>query len=94
MNTFKNQTECLRDYEQRFITMNRVPVQEAVTKTVPNKKEFKKEKQLSEQPLQIAEETRKAKSKRERQKAKEKGKDLPNQMQSSREQQGEIRRPS
>ena len=69
-------------------------VQEAVTKTVPNKKEFKKEKQLSEQPLQIAEETRKAKSKRERQKAKEKGKDLPNQMQSSREQQGEIRRPS
>ena len=49
---------------------------------------------MSEEALQIAEETRKAKSKRERQKAKEKGKDLPNQMQSSREQQGEIRRAS
>ena len=43
--------------------MNRVPVQEAVTKTVPDKKECKKEKQLSEQALQIAEETREAKSK-------------------------------
>ena len=58
-----------------------------VTKTIPKKKKCKKATLLSEEALQIAE-------KEEKQKAKEKGKDIPNQMRSSREQQGEIRKPS
>ena len=41
-------------------------VQEAVTKTIPKKKKCKKAKWLSEEALQIAEERREAKSKRER----------------------------
>ena len=39
-------------------------VQEAVTKTIPKKKKCKKAKQLSEEALQIAEERREVKSKR------------------------------
>ena len=53
-------------------------VQEVVTKTTPKKKKCKKAKQLSEEALQIAE-------KEEKGKAKEKGKDIPNWMQSSKE---------
>ena len=45
-------------------------VQEAVIKTIPNKKKFKKAKWLSEETLQIAE-------KEEKLKAKEKRKDIP-----------------
>ena len=45
-------------------------VQEAVIKTFPKKKKCKKEKWLSEEALQIAE-------KKEKQKAKEKRKDIP-----------------
>ena len=41
-------------------------VQEAVTKTIPKKKKCKKAKWLSEEALQIAEERRKVKGKRER----------------------------
>ena len=41
-------------------------VQEAVTKTVPKKKKFKKAKWLSEEALQIAEERREVKRKGER----------------------------
>ena len=41
-------------------------VQEAVTKTIPNKKKFKKANWLSEEALQIAEERREAKGKGER----------------------------
>ena len=41
-------------------------VQEGVTKTIPKKKKCKKTKWLSEEALQIAEERRKAKGKRER----------------------------
>ena len=41
-------------------------VQEAVNKTIPQKKKCKKAKWLSEDALQIAEERRKAKSKGER----------------------------
>ena len=41
-------------------------VQEAVTKTIPKKKKFKKAKWLSEGALQIAEERREVKSKGER----------------------------
>ena len=46
-------------------------VQEAVTKTIPKKKKHKKAKWLSEEALQIVE-------KEEKQKTKEKGKDIPN----------------
>ena len=41
-------------------------VQEAVTKTIPKEKKFKKAKWLSEKALQIAEERREVKGKRER----------------------------
>ena len=61
-------------------------VQEAVIKTIPKKKKCKKAKWWSEEALQIAE-------KEETQKAKEKQKDLPIWMQSSKEQQGERRTP-
>ena len=47
-------------------------VQETVTKTIPKKKKCSKSKWLSEEALQTAEE------RREKQKAKEKGKDIPN----------------
>ena len=53
-------------------------VQEAVIKTISKKKKCKKAKWLSEEALQIAE-------KEEKQKAKEKRKDIPIWMQSSRE---------
>ena len=49
-NTFKGldlKTECLRNMEVRDI------VQEAVIKTIPKKKKFKKAKWLSEEALQI-----------------------------------------
>ena len=41
-------------------------VQEAVIKTIPKKQKFKKAKQLSEEPLQIAEKRREAKGKGEK----------------------------
>ena len=43
-------------------------VQEAVTKTIPKKKKFKKAKWLSEEALQITEKRREAKGKGEREK--------------------------
>ena len=46
-------------------------VQEAVTKTTPKKKKCKQTKWLTEESLQVAEE-------KEKQKAKEKRKDIPN----------------
>ena len=46
-------------------------VQEAVTKTIPKKMNYKKEKQLSDEALQVAEEE-------EKQKVGEKVKDMPN----------------
>ena len=52
--------------------------QEMVTETIPKKKKCEKATLLSEEALQIAE-------KEEKQKAKEKGKVIPNQMRSSRE---------
>ena len=45
-------------------------VQEAVTKTIPKKKKFKKAKWLSEGALQIAEERREVKSKGEKERYK------------------------
>ena len=61
-------------------------VQEAVAKTTPKKKKCKKTKWLSEETLQIAEE--------EKQKAREKGKNTSNWMQSSIDEKGEIRKHS
>ena len=54
--------------------------QEAVTEIIPKKKKCKKAKWLSEEVLQVDE-------KEEKWKAKEKGKDVPNWMQSFREKQ-------
>ena len=61
---------------KRLDLVNRVPeelwtkvhniVQEAVTKTIPDKKKFKKAKWLSQEALQIAEESREVKGKGER----------------------------
>ena len=62
-------------------------VQEAVIKTIPKKKNCKKAKWLSEEALQIAEKRREAKGKGEK-------KTMPIWMQSSKEEQGEIRKPS
>ena len=53
-------------------------VQETWIKTIPKKKKCKKAKWLSEEALQIA-------VKKEKQKAKEKKKDIPTRMQSSKE---------
>ena len=61
--------------------------QKAVIKTIPEKKKCKKAKSLSEEAFQIAEERREAKRK-------EKRKDIPIWMYSSKEEQGEIRKPS
>ena len=62
-------------------------VQEAVIKTMPRKKKCKKAKWLSEEALQRAEKRREAKGKT----AKE---DTLIRMQSSKEEQGEMRKPS
>ena len=62
-------------------------VQEAMIKTIPKKKKHKNAKWLSEEALQIAE-------KEEKLKAKEKRKDIPIWMQSSKEQHREIRKRS
>ena len=62
-------------------------VQETGIKTIPKKKKCKKAKWLSEEALQIAVKRREVKTKEER-------KDIPIWMQSSKEQQGEIRKPS
>jgi len=63
-------------------------VQEAMIKTIPKKKKCKKAKWLSEEALQIAEKRRDAKGKGEKEK------DVPIWMQSSKEEQEEMRKPS
>ena len=83
---------------KQLALINRVPeelwmevyhiAQEVVIKTILKKKKCKKAKWLSEEALQIAE------KKEETQKAKEKRKDIHIRMQSSKEQQREIRKPS
>ena len=62
-------------------------VQGAVIKTIPNKKKCKKAKLWSKENFQIAEKRRGAKGKEER-------RDIPISTQSSKEYQGEIRKPS
>ena len=58
-------------------------VQEGGIKNIPKKKKWKKEKWLSEEAFQITVKRREAKRK-----------DIPIWMQSSKEQQGEVRKPS
>ena len=62
-------------------------VQETGMKTIPKKQKYKRPKWLSAEVLQIA-------VKKGKQKVKEKRKDIPIWMQSSKEEQGEIRKPS
>ena len=62
-------------------------MQEAVIKTIPKKKKYKKAKWLSEKALQIAVKRIEVKGKGEK-------KAIPIWMQSYKEQQGEIRKPS
>ena len=61
-------------------------VQETGIKTIPKKKKCKKAKWLSEEALQIAVKRREAKSKEEKER-------YTHLMQSSKEQQGEVRKP-
>ena len=61
-------------------------VQETGSKTIPKKKKYEKEKWLRKLYKQLWKE--------EKQKAKEKRKDIPIWMESSKEQQGEIRKHS
>ena len=58
--------ECLKNYEQRFVTLYR----RQGIKTIPKRKKCKKAKWLSEEALQIA-------MKRREVKGKEKRKDIP-----------------
>ena len=62
-------------------------VQETMIKIIPKKKKCKKAKWLSEEALQVAE-------KKNKLKAKEKRKTISIRMQSSKEKQGETRKPS
>ena len=55
-------TECLKNYEWKFITLYR----RRRSKPSPRKKKCKRAKWLSEQALQIAEKRREAKGKGER----------------------------
>ena len=73
--------------EELWTEFCNIVTQEAVTKTILKRKNCNKAKWLSEEDLQIVEKSQ------EKQKAKEKGKDILNRMQSSRESQEEIRKP-
>ena len=85
-NRFKELDLIDRVPEERWMEVHDI-VQETGSKTIPKKKKCKKAKWLSEEALQIAKKRRKVK-------AKEKRKDIHIWMQSSKEQQGEIRKPS
>ena len=77
MNRFKGLDLIDRVPEELWMGLRNI-VQEVVTKTVPKKKKCKKAKWLSQEASRVAEKRRDAKGK-------EKGKDIPNRMQSSRE---------
>ena len=77
---FKGLNLIDRDPEELWTEVPDI-IQKALIKSIPKKKKCKKTKWLSEEALHIAE------KRSER-------KDAPNCMQSSREQQGEMRRPS
>ena len=61
MNRFKGLDLVYRVCEKLWIEVNNI-IQEAMTKSIPKKKKFKKEKELSE-TLQLAEKRREAKDK-------------------------------
>ena len=82
-NRFKGLDLADRVLEELWMEVHNI-VQETMTKTIPRKKKCKKAIK-SEEALQIAEERRQVKGR-------EKRKGNPHSMQSSREQQGEIRR--
>jgi len=84
-NRFKGLDLTNRMPEELWMAVHNI-VPEAVTKTIPKKKKCKKAKWLSE-AFQIAETRREVKGKEER-------KWCTNWMQSSKEYQGEIRKPS
>ena len=86
MHRFKGLDMIDRVPQERWTEVHNT-VQDAVIKTIPKKKKCKKAKWMSEEALQIAEKRREAKSKGESER-------YTQQMQSSRERQGEIRRPS
>ena len=65
MNRFKGLDLVHRVPEKLWTNVCNI-IQEAVTKTIPKEKKCKKAKWLSEEALQIAEERRKVKGKRER----------------------------
>ena len=71
--------------EEQWMEVHNI-VQEAMMKTTPNKKKWKKAEWSSEEALQIAEEGREAKGKGE--------KERYTQLKPSRVYKGEIRRPS
>ena len=70
INRFKGLDLIGRVPEELWMEVHNI-IQEAVIKTTPKKKKYKKGKWLSEEALQIAE-------KEQNQKAREKGKDIPN----------------
>ena len=82
MNRFKELDLVDRVPEELWTEVCNI-VWEAATKTIPKKKKCKKEKCLSEEALQIAEERREAKSRGERE-------DIPNRIQSPNEQFKEV----
>ena len=64
-NRFKGLDLIEREPEELWMEVHNT-VQEAVTKTIPKKKKYKKAKWLSEEDLQIAEKRREAKGKGEK----------------------------
>ena len=64
-NRFKGLDLIDRGHEELWMKVHDI-VQEAVIKTIPKKKKYKKSKQLSEEPLQIAVKRREAKGKGEK----------------------------
>ena len=64
-NGFKGSDLVDRVPEELWMAVHNI-LQEAVTKTIPKKKKYKKAKWLSEEALQIAEERREEKGKEER----------------------------
>ena len=85
-NRFKGLDLTDRASEERWMEVHDI-VQEVGIKTIPKRKKCNEAKWLSDKALQIHEKRREVKGK-------EKRKDIPILMQSFREQQGEIGKPS
>ena len=91
MNRFKG-LDLIDRVPEELWTEVRNFVQEAVIKTIPKKKKCKKAKCLSEEAFRIADKRREAKGKGERERYTQLNAML--QMLFSKEEQGEIRKPS